>query len=121
MGRGGARVGAGRRPKPIGAHLLEGTFRPHRHAHRTESTPAGDRPDWHPSPADAALLGPRARLWLAAVVALYQFNDLEGLRLLEALRALTRVELLEAGGPSAALTRESKLFALLWSGLQLER
>ena len=120
MSRGGARIGAGRRPKPVSAHLLEGTFRPSRHAHRTASPPA-TLPDWYPSPADAARLGPRAQLWLAAVVALYQFNELEGLKLLEALRALTRVEQLEANGPSAALTRESKLFALLWSGLQLER
>ena len=120
MGRGGARIGAGRRPKPVSAHLLEGTFRPHRHAHRAEPS-AATLPEWHPSPADAARLGPRAQLWLGAVIALYQLNELEGLKLLEALRALTRVEHLEAGGPSAALVRESKLFALLWSGLQLER
>ena len=54
-------------------------------------------------------------------MAIYEFDELDGLKLLEALRALTRVEQLEANGPSAALTRESKLFAALWSGLQLER
>ena len=100
--------------------MFAGTFRKSRHARAAAVAPAA-APDWRPTPTDVARLGPRARLWLDAAVALYQFNDLEGLRLLEALRALSRVEELEAKGASAALTRESKLFALLWSGLQLER
>jgi hypothetical protein len=120
MGRGGARVNAGRRPKPIVAHLLAGTFRPDRHAHRAAS-PSATPPDWRPSVTDVEPLGERARSWLAAAVAIYQFDDLQGLQLLQALRVLTRIEALEPGGPSAALARECKLFASLWSGLQLEK
>ena len=124
MGRGGARVGAGRRPKPIHAHLLAGTFRKSRHAGAAAVaglSPPVAPPDWHPTPADRAALGPRAELWLTAILQIYQPNVLQGLAIMEAMWSMTRIQMLESGGPSVSLTREHKLFLAQWSALQLER
>ena len=59
--------------------------------------------------------------WLTAILQIYQPNVLQGLAIMEALRTLTRIELLESSGPTPSLTREHKLFLVQWSALQLER
>ena len=70
-------------------------------------------------------LGPRARDWLAAALTEYQFAAVEGRRLLESMRSLSRIEALEAaiaeagmvtqaGEPHpllAALVREQRVFS----------
>ena len=140
MPRGGARAGAGRKPKAPAKHWLDGTWRPDRHGPRPVGNvvtlpapaPAGD---WRPSEADRAGLGPRACQLLDAALAEYQFGSIEGCQLLTALRSYSRLELLEDaieqlgvvgpdGEPNAllgALARESRVFLSLWAALQLDR
>ena len=98
MARGGRRPGAGRKPKSLASHRLAGTF-------RANGTGTGPRPrrrscrcrrrsqpvDWRPSEAEVQALSPLAQTWLSAALTLYQLDALEGQRLLEALRVLSRV------------------------------
>jgi hypothetical protein len=107
----------------LSAHILAGTFRESRHgaaAAAVLSMPS----DWRPSQAQIAVLGPRARMWLDAALGLYRFDALEGERLLEALRVMTRIEVLEATDgmdSAAALVRERKLFLSMWAALEIGR
>ena len=80
--------------------------------------------DWRPPPSEVAALSPRAQDWLQAILSLYVLNALEGRQVLEALRVLSRCEVLEAepGMASAgALVRERKLFLSMWDQLRLEK
>lgn len=138
MPKGGARPNAGRPRKPLAEHLARGTYRPDRHGPRpignVLAMPAPVT-DWRPTNAERSELGDRARDWLDAVLNLFAIDDLEGRRLLEALRTLTRIEQLEAavkaagvadatGTPHpalAALAREGRLFQSQWAALQLGR
>ena len=64
MPRGGARPGAGRKPKPLATLLLAGAFRPARHRHllATSTRPAAVLGDgWHPTPEALAALEPAGR------------------------------------------------------------
>ena len=130
MPRGGRRPGAGRKPKSLASHVLSGTFLPDRHGDRTGTAAAAvltmpapaSACDWRPSEAEIQALSPLAQTWLHATLTLYQLDALEGQRLLEALRVLSRVEVLEStSGMTAAgaLTRERKLFASMWAALNL--
>lgn len=95
--------------------------------------PAQPAPDWRPSPADLEALSPRARARLALALEDFTFDALDGERLLDACRSLSRVELLEAAltaeGVTAresdrllrALARESRVFLSLWANLNLPR
>ena len=126
MPRGGRRANAGRPALRVSTHLLQGSYRPGRHGPRLGTvgalaTAAPEPAAWMPSPADVEALGERARRWLAAVLRTHIVGELDGLRLLLALGTLSRIEALEAGGPSAELVRERKLFLAEWSSLQLER
>jgi hypothetical protein len=78
--------------------------------------------DWQPSPAERAELSPRAVVWLDVTLRQYVLSQLEGLRVMEALRVLTRIERFEgdAMGSAAALVRERRLFLSLWDALRLE-
>ena len=118
MARGGRRPGAGRKPKPLASHVLSGTFRPDRHGDKA-TTAAAVLPmpaplsacDWRPTEAEVGALSPLAQTWLHATLSLFQLDALEGQRLLEALRVLSRVEALEATTgvtTAAALVRERK-------------
>jgi hypothetical protein len=131
MGRGGARPGAGRKRKSLALHRLTGTFRADRHEH-PRGTAAAVLPmpapaaatDWRPDPSDVGALSPRAQDWLHTILGLYVLNALEGRQVLEALRVLSRCELLEAEpgmGTAAALVRERKLFQSMWVNLRLEK
>jgi hypothetical protein len=66
--------------------------------------------DWRPTPADVEALSPRAQGWLQAALTLYVLNPLEGHRVLEACRVLSRVEVLEA---------EPGMAAVLWRFMRL--
>ena len=59
---------------------------------------------------------------LQAVLRLYRLDGIEGLRLMEALRVLTRIEVLEATDgmkAAGALARERRLFQGMWAALNL--
>ena len=133
MGKGGARPNAGRPQKPLQDHLRAGTWRPDRHGPR----PVGNvvplpvaASDWRPSAEERKGLGPRAIEWLEATLASYALEELEGRRLLAALRTLTRVALERAIGtgvtdaaglphPSLpALAREQRTLLSQWSALE---
>jgi len=80
--------------------------------------------DWQPSEADLRELTPRGRDWLHATLAVYRLNGLEGLRVMEACRVLSRVEVLESEPgmtTAAALARERRLFVSMWDALRLEK
>lgn len=80
--------------------------------------------DWRPADAEVKALSPLAQTWLQATLSLFQLDALEGQRLLEALRVLSRIEVLEAtSGMTAAgaLVRERKLFQGMWSALDFGR
>jgi hypothetical protein len=91
--------------------------------------------EWRPTDAERADLGPRAIDWLDAALGLYQFDLVEGQRLMASLRTLTRIEAIEdaigtagvadaAGAPHAllpALAREQRIFLSQWAALQLGR
>jgi hypothetical protein len=49
-------------------------------------------PDWRPTAVDEAALGARARLWLAAILQLYEPTVLQGLAIMMAMQTLTRIE-----------------------------
>ena len=134
MGKGGARVGAGRPQKPLHEHLLRGTFRPDRHGARPTNLAVmpESAPDWRPAKSDIQSLGERAQGWLADALSIYQFDRVEGQSLLLSLRSLTRLDALEqviaregvcvAGAPHALLAaaaREARVFAALWAALRL--
>ena len=126
MPRGGPRPGSGRPRLSPEQHMAAGTFRPCRHGVRPPAfmppvlTPT-PQAGWQPSPEDFAPLAPRAQAWLRATATLYELSVLDALRVCECLKVLSRVEQLEAAGPSAALRAELKLFQLMWVGLALER
>ena len=127
MPRGGRRPGAGRKPKSLALHALQGTFRADRHGHQVTTTAAvlpmpapTAAHDWRPSAGELGALSPLAQTWLHATLTLYQLDGLEGQRLLEALRVLSRIEVLEGTtGMTAAgaLVRERRLFQSMWSAL----
>lgn len=135
MAKGGARVNAGRPSTPLSEHLLRGTYRPDRHGPRSNvaTMPVLPAPDWRPTAADLAELGPRARRWLDHVVTAYQLDPVEGESVLLAMRCLTRIEALEAAVASSgvlraggephvllpALSREQRVFLSLWQSLRL--
>ena len=122
MGRGGRRPGAGRPSRPLAEHVLRGTHRGDRHGPKVLTLPApAPAPGWTPNEADRARLSPgraggSARYWKPT-----SSISLSGLRLLEALDTLSRLELLEAHGSSPALTREAKLFLSQWGALAFEK
>ena len=131
MARGGRRPGAGRKPKSLASHRLAGTFRADRHGDRA-ATAAAVLPmpaplsarDWRPSVAEVQALSPLAQTWLHATLTLYQLDLVEGQRLLECLRVLSRIEVLDATtGMTAAgaLVRERRLFQTMWSALNFDR
>lgn len=135
MPRGGARPGAGRPRKPLAEHVLNQTYRADRHGPLPANVvPMPMHSGWHPAPSEVKRLGARARDWLAAILRLYQLDELEGRRLLEALRSLTRIEAMERsverlgvmvkGDPHpllAALAREQRVFLTHWTALRLEK
>jgi hypothetical protein len=125
MARGGRRPGAGRKPISLAVHTLRGTVRPDRHLAATAAVlrmPASSARDWRPTDAEIKPLSPLAQTCLHATLHLYQLDALEGQRLLEALRVLSRIEVLEATvGMTAAgaLARERRLFQSMWAALDL--
>lgn len=131
MPRGGRRPGSGRKPKSLALHALSGTFRADRHGHQVTTTAAvlpmpavTSARDWRPSEAEVRSLSPLAQTWLHATLGLYQLDAVEGLRLLECLRVLSRIEVLEATtGMTAAgaLVRERRLFQTMWAALNFDR
>ena len=140
MPRGGARPGAGRKRKPIADLVFTGRYRPDQHGPlpATVGNLAMQPPvsrGWQPTEAERAELGPVAMKWLSAALAGYQFDPLEGQRVMQALRSLTRAEALERtiaeqglcladGSPHpalAALVRETRVFLSLWAYLRFER
>ncbi len=147
MSRGGARAGAGRPRKPLELHLLKGSYRRDRHGELPEhlrpgaggqvlAMPAPAKPpaaDWRPTRAERKALSPRARARLDATLAEFKLDALEGGRLLDALRSLSRLEQLETAyaGASvesdtgrrrlAAIARETKLFLSLWAAIGLPK
>jgi hypothetical protein len=137
MGRGGRRPNSGRKPKSPEHHLLTGSWRVGRHGPRPSANVVPmpeSSPDWRPTLDDRAGLGPRALGWLDTTLGLYAVDDLEGRRLLAALRTLTRIEALEhaiatavansSGEPNpllAALAREQRVFLSQWATLELGR
>ena len=127
MARGGRRPGAGRHPTPLALHRLSGTFQADRHgvASAAVAVPLPSSSEgWVPEPADQAALSPLAQRWLTAVLNVYVLSELEGLQLLEALKVLSRCEVLEqmdGMGTAGALVRERKLFASLWAAMDWRR
>lgn len=130
MPRGGARIGAGRKPKPLAQHLLEGTFVPGRHGHLLARAATVSGPAWVPRAEDLAALEPRARELVSVVLGEFALCGWEGSLLLEAARCLSRVERLEAelavdglsAGPNpvlASIRGESRLFLGWWAALRL--
>jgi hypothetical protein len=121
----------------LARHVAAGTYRKDRHG----PLPANVLPmpmaaqDWRPSPTEIRGLGPQAVALLEATLAAYQLSPIEGVHVLVALRALTRLEALEAelardgtvsrdGAPSpylAAIARERRSFEMAWAVLRLER
>jgi hypothetical protein len=85
MSRGGRRLGAGRKPKSLALHALQGTLRPDRHGHQ-QATAAAVLPmpavssarDWRPSEAEVQALSPLAQTWLQATLNLYQLDGSKG-------------------------------------------
>ena len=141
MGRGGARPGAGRKPKSLSLHRLQGTYRKDRHGELAAAVPhpayvsagsaavvlqmpASSDADWRPDDTELAALSPRSLSWLEATLRLYRLNALEGQRLLECLRVLTRIEVLEATEGMAAagqVVQHRKLLVSMWAALGLEQ
>ena len=102
MARGGARPGAGRKRKSLAVHTLAGTFRAHRLGDPAPTRGAVlpmPKPaavtDWRPSAAERVGLSPRAVTWLDATLGFYVLSALEGQQVLEAMRVLSRCEMLE--------------------------
>jgi hypothetical protein len=64
----------GRPRKPVSVHLIQKTFRPHRHAHLlpTGSKPVPSPPEPEPSPADQALRD-EAEKWRCSFECGYDF------------------------------------------------
>ena len=131
MPRGGARPGAGRPRKSLAAHALHGT-RPARHGQLGTATAAtvltmpsaAQAGDWRPTESEIEPLSPLARKWLAAALSLYHLDPLEGERLLECLRVLSRIEVLESTSgmvAAGALVRERRLFQGMWAALGFGR
>ena len=118
----------GHNKKPLSQHVLEGTYQPCRHGPKAAGhvlampKPA---PDWRPSASDVAALSVRGRAWLDAALEAYVFSAVDGLRLLEVCRTVSRVEALEVAGASPELTRESWLLRngrrWPWSGAVIRR
>ena len=114
----------GHNRKPLSEHLLQNTYRAARHGPKVPgSVLAMPKPaaDWRPSASDVQALSVRGRAWLDAALEAYVFSAVDGLRLLEVCRTVSRVEALEGAGASPELTRESRLLLLQWSALALER
>lgn len=90
--------------------------------------------DWQPTTAEVAGLGPRTLAWLHDTLGAFQFDAVDGQRLLASMRTQGRIEALEvaiaaagvsvAGEPHAllaALAREQRVFLSQWAALQLGR
>lgn len=144
MARGGVRPGAGRPRKPLEWHLRNRTYRADRHGplpvHLRAGVAAGKvavmpqpTDDWQPTPAERRGLSRRAQARLDLTLAEFQLDPLDGARLLDALRSLSRCERLETAlartGVTTersdrllrALAREQRIFLSLWAALQLPR
>ena len=160
MPRGGARARAGRPRLSAEEHFRRGTYRPDRHgplsrtlleAAATASAPIqvertnvltmparpGGAPastsadDWAPTAGERLELSPRAQARLREVLETFRLDTLEGARLLDALRSLTRIERLEVAVSSSGvasrrgkallghLQREQRLFVTLWNAIGL--
>jgi hypothetical protein len=133
MARGGSRPNSGRRRKPLATHLLAGTYRADRHGPLPGNVVPMPAAGWQPSSEDVEQLGAVAQDWLAATLRLYQLDELEGRKLMQALTVLTRIEAMEtevtSGGLLTAdggahpllskLNQERRLFASLWDALRL--
>ncbi len=89
MPRGGARPGAGRKPKPLEVHRLRGTYRPARHDARAANVALMPSPEskpskgWIPSAADLEQLDKTGRTFVADFIEDYDFRAAEGRLLLE--------------------------------------
>ena len=75
--RGGARTGAGRPPKSLRLHQLQGTYRHDRHGRREPPPPALPH-DWKPDPDALAVLSPKGRAFIAEALERFEFNFLAG-------------------------------------------
>ena len=98
MPRGGARTGAGRKPKPLIEHLARGTYRPARHGPRPANVlpmPVPVSP-WTPTATDLAGIGPAGLALLTRTLDTFEPTVLEGVQLLEAARAADVLEQLRA-------------------------
>ena len=89
MARGGARAGAGRKPKPLELHKLYGTYRPSRHDARAAHVAVMPSPHskqsngWTPSPADLEPLDKTARKFVSGFLEDFALGAAEGRLLLE--------------------------------------
>jgi hypothetical protein len=110
MPRGGARVGVGRRRKPIEEHLARGSYRRDRHGalstdllSRGNVLPVTVAPtvSWEPDAGDWASLGAVGRVFVERMLAGYSFTLTDGLVLLEAGRSADRLGRLRAQGEPA--------------------
>src|SRR5262245_42271173 len=98
MQRGGARVGSGRKRKPVHDHLRDGTFRPSRHGPRptnvlTMPVPASA---WQPTPVDLVGLGDAGKALVERVLDEYEPSLTDGLQVIEAAHAADTLARLRA-------------------------
>lgn len=128
MPRGGRRPGSGRKPKSLALHRLHGTLRRDRHGEAATAAAVLPMPrtatEWRPSEAEVTALSPLAQTWLTATLNLYVLNAVEGQQVLECLRVLSRIDVLEQTEgmvAAGALVRERKLFLSMWTALRLEQ
>jgi hypothetical protein len=120
----------------VAQHLAAGTYRRDRHGPVPGNVVAMPQliPDWQPTAVETRDLTAQAVKLLEETLKAYRLSPIEGIHLLVALRALSRLEALEAGlaregmmgrdgGPSsflAAIARERRSFELAWATLRLE-
>ena len=117
MPRGGARVGAGRRPKPMTEHVLAGTYRQDRHGPRPARVLAMPPPEaaWQPTASDLTGLGSAGRELIDRLLADYDVSPVDGLQLLEAARAADVLAELRAEADSDL--RQIRLWSAYYTGV----
>lgn len=102
MARGGARPGAGRKPKPLEVHRLRGTYRPSRHDARAANVALMPAPHskqsngWLPTDADLEALDDTGRKFVADFLEDFTFAPAEGRLLLELGHVASRLAAIRA-------------------------
>jgi hypothetical protein len=80
VGKGGSRVGAGRKRLPLQEHMLRGSYRPDRHGPLPASGNQRSQPafDWQPSAQELDRLGPAGKAFLAEALEKREWNFAAG-------------------------------------------